>query len=411
MSIYKYKATISYALYDAGNSNYATLIPSVAFPVYFKTVVASKLVATDAIWGAMIMASTIFAAALAPTLGKLADRRDSRQTMLRWISWLAILGTAGFYFLSKDQIVPGIILFIVTNTAFLLAVFLYDATLATVSSAGNAAMVSSFAWAFGYIGGLIGLFMALSVEGSDTEKLRQIFLIAAALFLILSLPLVFAKRQPQGRIIAIKPTRDYQGVLSLLRTFMKDKTRSRLFWSYFLYSNGISAVIYFTSIYAMTTLGYSLKQLLWLFIAMSVVAIPAVVIFGKLADLWGHIRTLKLVVACWVVIVVIVAFTDAATFRIVACIAASLLGPAQALSRSLFRIIFPMESMSSFFGVQAIAARGSALVGPVFFGIVSSLTGSQRVGVLATSLLLAAGLVLLFNVPKIEVSISGGNHE
>lgn len=407
MSIHKYKATISYALYDAGNSNYATLIPSVAFPVYFKTVVASKLVATDAIWGAMIMVSTLLAAALAPKLGELADSRGSRQTMLRWISWLAIAGTAGFYFLGKDQIVLGIILFIGTNAAFLLAVFLYDATLATVSSARNAGMVSSFAWAVGYIGGLIGLLLALSVEGNDAERLRQIFLIAAALFFILSIPLVFTKRQSQDLITDMKSTRDYKGVLSLLRKFMKDKTRSRLFWSYFFYSNGISAVIYFTSIYATTTLGYSLEQLLWLFVAMSVVAIPAVVVFGKLADLWGHIRTLQLVIACWIVIVVIVAFTDAKTFRIIACIAAGLLGPAQALSRSLFRIIFPVERMSSFFGVQAIAARSSALVGPMLFGIVSSVTGSQRIGILATVLLLAAGLITLFLVSTMEVNTNG----
>lgn len=411
MSIHKYKATIRYALYDAGNSNYATLIPAVAFPVYLKTVVASQLVAIDAIWGAMIMVSTLLAAALGPKLGELADRRGSRQTMLRWISWLAIVGTAGFYFLGKDQIVLGIILFIGTNTAFLLAVFLYDATLATVSSAANAGMVSSFAWAVGYIGGLIGLFLALSVEGNEPERLRQIFLIAAALFLILSLPLVFAKRQSQGHITDMQARRDYQGVLSLLRTFMKDKTRSRLFWSYFLYSNGISAVIYFTSMYATTTLGYSLEQLLWLFVAMSVVAIPAVVVFGKLADLWGHIRTLQLVVACWVMIVVIVAFGDAATFRVVACIAAGLLGPAQALSRSLFRIIFPMESMSSFFGVQAIAARSSALVGPMLFGIVSSVTGSQRLGVLFTTLLLVLGFVRLCGMSRIEVSICEVNHK
>jgi len=66
MSIHKYKGIIRYALYDAGNSNYATLIPSVAFPVYFKTVVASQFGATDAIWGAMIMASTATTAFYTP---------------------------------------------------------------------------------------------------------------------------------------------------------------------------------------------------------------------------------------------------------------------------------------------------------------------------------------------------------
>jgi UMF1 family MFS transporter len=402
MSIHKYKATIRYALYDAGNSNYATLIPSIAFPIYFKTVVASQLAAIDAIWGTMIMVSTLLAAVLAPKLGEIADRRGFRQVMLRWISWLAIAGTAGFYFLGENQVVPGIILFIVTNTAFLLAVFLYDATLATVSSTRNAGMVSSFAWAVGYIGGLIGLLLAISTNGNDAERLRQIFLIAATLFFTLSLPLVCTKRQPQNYITDTKPPQNHKGVFSLLRIFMKDKTRSRLFWSYFLYSNGISAVIYFTSIYATTTLGYSLEQLIWLFVAMSLVAVPLVIIFGKLANELGHIKILKIIVACWIVITIAAAFANKESFIVIACMAAGFLGPVQALSRSLFRIIFPAESMTSFFGVQTLAARSSALLGPFLFGVVSSASGSQRIGILSITLLIVIGFASLFYAPKIE---------
>jgi hypothetical protein len=38
VSLRNYKQVASYALYDAGNSNYTTLVPSIAFPIYFKTV-------------------------------------------------------------------------------------------------------------------------------------------------------------------------------------------------------------------------------------------------------------------------------------------------------------------------------------------------------------------------------------
>ena len=389
---------VSYALYDAGNSNYATLIPSLAFPLYFKNIIAPNLDSVDLVWGIIISISTLIAAIIGPKIGEIVDCKNLKQSILRWTSWLAIMGTIGLYFLSKGQIILAATIFITTNTCFLLAVFLYDATLADVSSKKNSGMISSFAWAIGYIGGLIGLFFVLSIKGTEVEILRQTLLVAAVLFFILSLPLLLFKHRHQPQ--AFNPRRNYRSGRSILLNFMKDKTRANLFWAYFMYSNGISAVIYFTSIYATNTLGYSINHLLWLFVAMSLVAIPSVIFFGKLANSWGHIKTLKLVIGCWIIIVIAVAFSNKATFAIVACIAAGFLGPVQALSRSLFRIIFPTDSMSSFFGIQSIAARSSALVGPLLFGIVSFAMGSQRFAILTTSILLIIGFALLFKIPK-----------
>ena len=395
MYLKKHRSLISYTLYDAGNSNYATLISSIAFPIYFKTTVARDMVIGDALWGAMILVSTIIAAFMGPRIGEIADRRALRHTLLRWTTWLAIVGTAALYFLSSGQVALAVILFLLTNTAFLLAVLLYDSLLVEVTSPKNAGMISSIAWAVGYAGGLIGLLIALTLRGDQSQNLRFSFLIGALLFLIFSLPITLNRSRTLHRESNPIPGPEKQSLTSIVRAFMKDKTRSRLFWAYFMYSNGISAVIYFTSIYAMTSLGYTLERLLWLFVLMSLVAVPSVFIFGKLSVYLGHITTLRIVVASWVLIIVAAAFANASNFAIVACIAASFLGPAQALSRSLFRIVFPSQRMTSYFGVQALASRSSALIGPIVFGVTSSATGSQRTGVLATVLLVIVGFLLL----------------
>ena len=123
-------------------------------------------------------------------------------------------------------------------------------------------------------------------------------------------------------------------------------------------------------------------------------------IFGRIAARFGQLTTLKVVVAFWIVATVVVSKADSMTFPYVACVAAAMLGPVQAISRSLFRVLFPESAMSSFFGVQTFASRASSLVGPLLFGTVSYLSGgNQRFGVWSISFLFAGGLAMLYQVP------------
>lgn len=395
----KYLNIARYALYDAGNSNYITLGPSLGFQVYIVILLASSGIPPDLVWGGLIAGATLVAAVLSPKMGAWVDRSGSKFGLLRWMSLAAIVGTAMLAVVGRFHIAYVAVVFLATHTCYLLATVLYDAALSDVSTRENAATVSSVAWGVGYAGGVVGLVLALLVKGDDAERLGKIFLMAAGLFLVLAAPLCLAR----GKAAARKREdldQERQSLIALIRSFMKDRTRARMLLSYFLYSNGVSAVVYFTAAYAKTTLGYKLDDLIRLFIAMNLVAAPSSIVLGKVAERVGQIRTLKVVVAAWAVVVVIIACSGDRAFPIVACCAASLIGPVQALSRSLFRIIFPEEQMSTFFGIQSIAARGSALIGPLLFGAASWLSGSQRVAALTAALLFGAGLAVLFSVPK-----------
>lgn len=407
MNLRKYTNIARYALYDAGNSNYDTLVIALAFPLFLETVVVSHPDPrrADLVWGVMAAAGTILAAVAGPLLGALSDRWNAKFRLLRWMSFIAIGGTFLLAFLPPGRVFIAGALFVATHCTFLLAALLYNSALADVSSRANAAVVSSVAWGVGYLGGLAGLLIALTTGSiaSMPARLKSLFVIASLMFLAFSLPLLLMRRRGTARgpcpaeVASLRLT-------VILRSFMHEAKRSRFFWAFFLYSNGVNTVIYFTSLFARNTLGFKIDGLIGLFIMMNIVAAPAAIVFGKIAEKFGQVRTLKAVVAGWIVVVILIALIgwrqDQRMFTIVACCAASLLGPVQALSRSLFRIIFPREAMSTYFGVQSLANRSAALLGPLLFGIVSYLTGSQIMGALSAGLLFAAGLAVLFTVPK-----------
>jgi UMF1 family MFS transporter len=396
MNLARIKGIAKYALYDAGNSNYVTLIPSLVFPVFFLHLMPKDSTFGDFAWGGLIAVATLLAAALGPRVGEWADHYGRKFALLRWTSLLAIAGTALMPTAGKFGPWPMGALFVLTEACYLLATVLYDSALSDVSTADDAAEISSFAWGVGYAGGVVGLLLALSFPGAEDRVMRAAFYIAAALFLLFAMPLMLHRDPPP----APKARERRRGTVETIRAFMRDPVRFRMLIAYFLYVNGVSAVIYFTAAYASKTLHYDLRDLLKLFIAMNLVAAPASMLLGKLGNKMGHIPALRLFVGAWILAVIGVALADRKVFAVVACGAAALLGPVQALSRSLFRIIFPEDSMASYFGVQAMASRASALVGPLWFGLVSWVTGSQRIGALAASLLFAAGLYFLFRVPK-----------
>ena len=400
-----------YALYDAGNSNYDTLVVAIAFPLFLKTFIAPQTGdaaassgAVDFTWGAIVAVGTLCAAVLGPKLGVIADRRGARLAFLRIFSVIAIAGTFLFALLPRQHLLLAGGLFALTHCAFLLAALLYNASLADVSAKDNAAFISSVAWGVGYLGGLVGLLLARATQSIHPQpaRLRSLFLIAGGMFLVFSLPLLLARTRAPRAPAPRAPRSAW--LIPILRAFMQNPRRRRFFWAFFLYSNGVNAVIYFTALFAKDTLHFSLNQLITLFILMNIVAAPASVIGGKIAQKYGQLRTLKGAVTAWIIVVLLVAWIglkqNQTLFTVVACCAASLLGPVQAISRSLFRNIFPADSMSTYFGVQALANRSAALVGPLLFGLVSYLTHSQILGALSAGLLFAAGLAALFAVPR-----------
>jgi len=77
-------------------------------------------------------------------------------------------------------------------------------------------------------------------------------------------------------------------------------------------------------------------------------------------------------------------------------------GPNQSASRSLMGRFVPPRLENEFFGFFAFSGKLTAFVGPFLLGVLTDLTGSQRVGVSAVLALFVVGLPLLLWVDERE---------
>jgi len=89
-----------------------------------------------------------------------------------------------------------------------------------------------------------------------------------------------------------------------------------------------------------------------------------------------------------------------AIFWVVAMAGALCLASVQAVSRSMIALMVEREQQAEIFGFYGISGKLSSAFGPLLFGLISLLSGSQRVAMLSVGLLFLAGLFLLLRVEE-----------
>jgi UMF1 family MFS transporter len=129
---------------------------------------------------------------------------------------------------------------------------------------------------------------------------------------------------------------------------------------------------------------------------MNVIAAAGAFSFGWIADRIGQKRTIFISLTIWLAAVVLAYFSySKETFYVVAALAGTGMGSCQSVSRSLVALFTPKENAAEFFGFLGIAGKALAFLGPITFGTLSSLTGSQRPAILSIGAFFIVGMILL----------------
>jgi len=196
--------------------------------------------------------------------------------------------------------------------------------------------------------------------------------------------------------------------------------------AYFFYIEGVNTVIYFSGNYASTTLNFGFSELIIFFLVVQVTAILGSVIFGLLADSIGSKRSIILSLIVWIITILIAFMTGDPqsliilnlselsgletelllkySFYFVGLLAGSVMGATQSASRSLMTKLTPFEKRTEFFGFYSFFGKSSAILGPLVFGAVSYILGSQRFAVLSLVIFFTAGLLVLGKVKDPDLS-------
>jgi UMF1 family MFS transporter len=410
------RAIVSWALYDFANSPFTTLVVTFVYATYFTQAIADDPIRGTALWSRAVTATAIIVALGSPLLGALADRGGYRKLFVVLATLVCTAGTAALYFVLPGQILAALLLLVVANVAFELGGVFYNAFLPDIAPPGRIGSVSGLGWGLGYFGGLVALVVALfGFIQPDTpwfgfvkeagENVRATNLLVAVWFLVFSLPLFLwvhedrSRVSPAGAVLA-------DTIAQLKTTFTqvrKYRQVVRFLVARLIYNDGLVTIFAFGGIYAAETFGFTLEQVLIFGIVINLAAGAGAILLGFLDDAIGGKRTIVVSLIGLMLATALATVATSPTWIWVAGVAIGIFsGPNQAASRSLMGRFVPAQAENEFFGFFAFSGKLTAFIGPFLLGLLTEVSGSQRVGVSVVLVLFVIGLVLLLRVDERE---------
>jgi UMF1 family MFS transporter len=362
-------------------------------------------------WGIMI--AGIFIALLAPVLGQRADATGRRKLMLGIFTALLIAAQGAMAF------IPGIPAFFWFGVAMIafgsivgeIAGANYNALLVSVSTPKTVGRVSGLGWGFGYIGGIIalvivvGLILGGVLDGTQAITFQLIAAGATVWTLLFSIPIFRNVPEPPPAEGA-KTVGFFAGYVELFRSIARLWREHRpTFWFLLasaVYRDGLAAVFTFGSVIAARVFGFGFTDLVIFGVALNLVAGISTIFAGRLDDRFGPkpviLAAIGGIIACCLA-VYFFATAGQTLFWVVGIILASLVGPAQAASRSFLARVTPIGQEGEIFGLYATTGRAASWMAPLLWGAFIALAGNQTLyGILGIALILAAGFVMLLFV-------------
>ena len=398
-----------WAMYDFANSGYTTVVITAVFNAYFVSVVAGNAHWATFAWTAALSLSYLLIMLTGPLVGAYADAHAAKKKLLVITTTGCVIGTALLALATPGQLALACLLIVFSNFFYgtgenVVAAFLPE--LATGKALGR---VSSWGWSLGYLGGLVSLGLCLVyvtwAQGQGqgaTQFVPVTMLITAAMFALASLPtfLFLRERARPQKTVAGLYGQAFRRVGETLRQASRYRDLARFLVCIVLYQSGVSAVVALAAIYAEQAMKFTTQQTLMLILVVNVTASIGALAFGFLQDRIGHIRAIALTLAGWCAMVLIAwSSTTAASFWLAANIAGVCMGASQSAGRALVGLLSPASRRAEFFGLWGFAVKLASILGPLTYGVVTWVTGSDhRLAMLITGTFFVLGLLVLMGI-------------
>ncbi len=412
------RQAFAWALYDWGNSAFATTVMAGFFPLFFKKYWSAGADVVHSTWylGLANSLASLVVAVIAPVLGAYADESHGKKKWLVGFAALGCIATFALALVGQGGWPSASIYYVLASLGFSGSLVFYDALLVSVATPAESDRISSLGYGLGYLGGgilfAINVLMYLQPElfglADGSAGVRASFATVAVWWAVFTLPLIFrvhergegARPQAAGSALgrAIKQT------LVTLRRVRTMRTVSLFLIAYWLYIDGIDTIQRMAVDYGMS-LGLPTSSLMTALLIVNLIGFPTTLAFAKMASKIGTKRAIVLGVGVYVLITVLgYSMHTTRDFYVLAVLVGLVQGGVQALSRSLYSRLIPADESGEFFGFYNMLGRFSAVIGPVLMGLVGLLTGSPRLSILSIAVLLLAGGVLLLYVDEPVIS-------
>ncbi|MBH0237254.1 MFS transporter [Methylobrevis sp. L22] len=440
------RGVTGWILFDPAVQPFFTLITTFVFAPYFVAAVAPDAVTGQALWGYATGAAGLVIALSSPFLGAVADASGRRKPWIASFGLMMVLACAALWFVApgRTDLIPlALVAFAVATIGAEFATVFNNSMMPDLVPPERLGRLSGTGWAAGYAGGLVslalmlGLFAADPGTGKTLAGLDPAFGLDAAAregdrasgpfsalwFLLLALPMfLFTPDAPKRLPFRAALVAGAKQLKATLAALPGQRNAAFFLAANMIYTDGLIALFAFGGIYAVGAFGWGTIEIGLFGILLTLTGTIGAFVGGRLDDRLGP----KAVVTGALVLLITAAlgilsidgehvlfvvevggpapgdglFASTSErlyilFGIVIGIAA---GPLQAASRSLLVRVAPAGQTAEFFGLFALTGKITSFMGPLLVGLVTDLTGSQRLGLVPLVAFFAIGLTLLRRV-------------
>ena len=404
---------LSWVLYDVGNSAFTMLACSL-IPIWFKELAvgtAPGQITGDqatAYYSIAISVVTIVVALLGPVLGALADRKETKKLFFQTTVAAGVIGCVLNGFAWSWLLFLAI--YVLTKILYQASLTFYDSMLNDITTEERMDQVSSYGYAWGYIGSCIPFvfamaFYILSGGGGILKtplfpaSLGRIlgFAVTAGWWLLVTIPLLKNYRQRnyvENENTSVRMV--FQKIFGTLKKIaLKDRKVLFFLIAFFLYIDGVGTIID-NCINIGTDLGLPTVGQVVFLLATQVVAWVGSLIFARLSK---RFNTVPLILICiagyFCVCLYALTLHTLLDFGILAFGVGCFQGSIQSLSRSYYSKIIPPENSGEYFGIYDIFSKGASFLGSAVIAWVKLAGGTINIAVASLAIFFALGFVFL----------------
>jgi UMF1 family MFS transporter len=420
-------AQVSWVVHEWACQPFYSLVVIFLFAPYFTGHVTADPVTGQALWGYANAIGGLAVALLGPLLGAVADAAGPRKPWIVGCALVAAAGCALLWWAAPGAPLLPLLAAVVAALVGIECLFVFaNAMLPSVAPPGRIGLLSGMGIAAGQSAGLAALLLVLaataqsSPDGSvlalpsdlDPADLAgagrmvgpfsAFWLVAFILPLLLFVPDRAARGLGQGRSIR-EALRRLSGSVSAAR---RSTGVPRFLAARVVFYSGMSIVFLFAGVLAESLYSWETRELVLFGLLTTSAAVLGAAACGLADHRFGTRRTLlaALVLAAMAFLAMLscpggdpgpAPATGVLVFLAASTMFGLAAGAVLSASRALFAQIAPPERTTEFFGIYALSAQVATFAGPALVGLLTTASGSQRIGLLVAVPLIAGGALLL----------------
>lgn len=375
---------IIYGLYDFANSGYVIMFQSFLFPLYLY-----DNGGTTSEWASLLLISNLVAILFAPFIGRIADLKD-RVNIFFYLIVAVILFCSFSLLTTKVAII--FLTFLICNISFELTQSIYDSFLNYLSDNKNEKIsISSFAWGFGYLGGVLSVLLYFVLNKFQIEK-NIILIFCLGLYSLFSLLSVYMlKHVKKGTQISKQP----------FKFMMPDRITILNLFIYLVIFVAISSTVNFSSTYFKQELHIDEKIVGGIMLMGQVLAFPLTIFMGNLAKKYRIKQILQISILIWILSMILLYFANSVSHIVAVVVLLSfVIGTTPSLIRAHFALTVKNENMSEQYGYYGVANKSGSVFAPLIVTTVLAFSNNFKTVYLIIFILLLLTFILSYFIKQ-----------